>query len=193
MQGGLNLLYVGRLDPEKGVATIINALRGFPAAKKVHLRILGTGSQKQQLQAMARKVTTAQIDFEGQASITDVQAAMQWSHVVLVPSLVTERWMEQWGRVPIEAILSGRLCLVSNSGELPHLSPIPGTVFAPGDSDDLRRVVMDLTASQEQMQSVISQQYANAQRFDALTLATQVDELWSAALAVRVPSKYPSD
>jgi len=187
MQCGVNVLYVGRLDPEKGVATIIEALRGIPAERNVHLRILGTGQQEQQLRTVASNLSTARIDLEGPASLNDVQAAMQWSHVVVVPSLVTDRWMEQWGRAAVEAILSGRPCLVSDSGELPNISPVLGTVFTAGDSTDLKRRLLDLTASPEHMQSIADKQYVRAKRFEATALAEQLSQLWAQALVANRP------
>lgn len=182
MERGLNLLYVGRLDPEKGAATIIEALRAIPAEKNVRLRILGTGRQAQQLRTASSDITSAQIAFEGQASLTEVRDAMQWSHMVIVPSLVTDRSKEQWGRVAVEATLSGRPCLVSDSGELPNISPVPGTVFKAGSSDDLARKLLALTVSPEQMQVTAHQQYLSVGRFEAANLAITLGDLWSRAL-----------
>jgi len=178
----LNILYVGRLDPEKGVSTIIQALRLMPTNIRIHLRILGSGAIERQLRTMANDVSTAQIDFEGAASLGHVRAVMQWSHVVIVPSLVTDRWMEQWGRVPVEAILSGRPCLVSSSGELPYISPVPETIFAAGSSSDLADKLRQVTTRDQTLQEVADQQYLKVQRFEAPSLAEQLDELWREAL-----------
>lgn len=183
MEAGLNVLYVGRLDPEKGVATIMDAIGTISTEMDVHLRILGTGPNDQYLRTLATNVQAARIEFEGQASLADVRDALQWSHVVIVPSLVTARWKEQWGRVSVEAILSGRPCLVSNSGELPNISPIQGTVFTAGDGTDLTRKLLGLAASPEHMQGIADQQYVSAQRFEASTLAAKLDDLWAQALA----------
>ena len=182
LEAGLNVLYVGRLDPEKGVSTIIEALRSANADKRTRLRILGTGPQEQHLRTLARNVSAAHIDFEGQASLSEVRAAMKWAHVVIVPSLVTERWKEQWGRVPVEAILSGRLCLVSDSGELPRLSPVPGTVFASGDSEDLRNRLEFLVRNPSSFQTLADQQNAHIESFDASVLASKLLDLWSRSL-----------
>ncbi len=178
----LDILYVGRLDPEKGVSTIIQALRLMPTNIPIHMRILGSGPIERQLKAMANDVPTAQIDFEGAASLGDVRAAMQWSHVVIVPSLVTDRWMEQWGRVPVEAILSGRPCLVSDSGELPYISPVPETIFTAGSSSDLADKLRQVTTRAQRLQDVADQQYLSVQRFGAEALAEQLNELWRKAL-----------
>jgi glycosyltransferase involved in cell wall biosynthesis len=179
MKAGLNVLYVGRLDPEKGVATIIDALRIISTEKNIHLRILGTGTHEQHLRTLANNVPAARIDFEGQASLADVQVAMQWSHVVIVPSLVTDRWMEQWGRVPVEAILSGRPCLVSDSGELPHISPVPGTVFTAGDPEDLWRRLENLVQTPNRMQRLANEQHAHVESLNAYPLAHALNDLWS--------------
>ena len=155
------------------------------------MKILGSGAIDRQLKTIANDVSTAQIDFDGEASLSDVRAAMQWSHVVVVPSLVTDRWMEQWGRVPVEAILSGRPCLVSDSGELPNISPVPGTVFTAASSNDLQLKLLDLAASPEHMQSIADQQYISAQRFEASALTARLHGLWAEALTVKQSSSTP--
>ena len=178
---GTNLLYVGRLDPEKGVATILQALRNVPDTRRFHLRILGAGPHEPYLRRLADNIPAARVEFEGTAAVTEVQAAMQWSHVVIVPSLVTDRWMEQWGRVPVEAMLSGRPCLVSDSGELPQIVPMAETIFAAGASDGLQHKLLDLTTSQEHMQQVADKQYLSTTRFEAPTVAAKLSNLWKQA------------
>jgi len=182
LENFLNILYVGRLDPEKGVSTIIQALKLMPTNIRIHLRILGSGASEQQLKTMANDVLSAKIDFDGEASLRDVSAAMHWSHVVIVPSLVTDRWMEQWGRVPVEAILSGRPCLVSDSGELPHISPVPETIFTAGSSGDLADKLRQVTARHRALQNVADRQFLSVQRFEAGVLAEQLNDLWGRAL-----------
>ncbi len=177
-----NILYVGRLEPEKGVQTVIEMLRMMPAEIPIHFRVLGTGTMANHLRTLAHDLPMTQIDFEGSASISDVRSAMQWCHLGVVPSLTTNRWMEQWGRVAVETIMSGRPCLVSDSGELPNISPIPGTVFSAGDCTDLRDKILPLVANPTSMQIVANRQFVSTQRFDASALATQVHHLWASAL-----------
>jgi len=86
------------------------------------------------------------------------------------------------GRVPVEAILSGRPCLVSDSGELPYISPVPGTIFSAGSSSDLADKLQELTARDQTLQDVADQQYLGVQRFEAGVLAEQLNELWGRAL-----------
>ena len=178
----VNLLYVGRLDPEKGVQTVIEALHLMPTSARFHFRVLGSGSMERQLRSMVDADLSSKIDFEGQASLVNVRAAMRWAHLVVVPSLVTPRWMEQWGRVPVEAILSGRPCLVSDSGELPYVSPIPQTVFRVGERNELRDRILQVTTDVQTLQSLADQQYLSVQRFQPVHLAEQTVELWRNAL-----------
>jgi len=185
IDAGLNLLYVGRLDPEKGVKTIIQALEVLPTGTQCHLKILGTGPQEQELKTLGKNVAGVQIDFAGHAPVDELKTAIEWSHVVIVPSLRTDRWMEQWGRVPVEAIYSGRPCLVSDSGELPLVSPVPTTVFRAGDSLDLASRLSDLTTSLDHMKRVADAQYKSALRFDSSLLAAKLNELWDQSLQLR--------
>lgn len=181
----LRVLYVGRLDPEKGVKTIIDALAGPIGNLDVHLRVLGTGSEEQQLRTYAARVADATVSFEGSAPVDQVASAMSWSHIVVVPSLVTSRWAEQWGRVAVEAILSGRPCLVSRSGELPLISPNPETHFLPGSADDLRRKIELLSSNVSRLRETAQDQHDNIRRFDPETLGHALYTLWEEALTMR--------
>jgi glycosyltransferase involved in cell wall biosynthesis len=66
---------------------------------------------------------------------------------LVLPSRSTPSWIEQFGRVLIEAMACGIPCVGSDSGEIPHVLGDAGLVFREGDSaalrDQLRRLAGD--------------------------------------------------
>lgn len=69
--------------------------------------------------------------------------------LVIVPSISTKKWVEQYGRVAAESLACGKLVLASNSGYLPALLGGVGIVFEEGDVEELaaliRKVIGDKT------------------------------------------------
>ena len=58
--------------------------------------------------------------------------------VLVLPSLTTARWKEQFGRVLIEAMALGVPVIGSDSGEIPWVIGDAGLVFPEGNSAVLR-------------------------------------------------------
>ena len=105
------ILYFGRLSPEKGVKTLIDA------AKKCgcHLVILGTGPQEEELKAFAEGY--ADIEFKGFQTGESLRNYVRNSKCVVLPS----EWYENGPYSAMEAMALGKPLIVSNLGGLPEL------------------------------------------------------------------------
>jgi glycosyltransferase involved in cell wall biosynthesis len=64
--------------------------------------------------------------------------------VLVCPSLSTKRWVEQYGRVLIEAMACGIPVVGSDSGEIPHVIGEAGLVCAEGNTEALREQLQRL-------------------------------------------------
>ena len=140
----LRVAYCGRLVEQKGVQTLIQAVSTLPTGTTV-LRVLGEGKYRSSLERLATELGTP-VEFLGQGSESDVADLLRWSHVVVVPTLVVRRFKEQWGRIAVEAMLSGRAVVASDSGELPLLLGEPEMVFAWADDKALARLLRRLSS-----------------------------------------------
>jgi glycogen(starch) synthase len=106
------LLYVGRLDPRKGVDTAVRALADLPAA---HLTIAGGWDdvEEARLQSLATELgVSARIHFAGQCDRAALISLYEAADVVLFPV----RWNEPWGLVPLEAMAKGRPVVATGRG-----------------------------------------------------------------------------
>jgi glycosyltransferase involved in cell wall biosynthesis len=114
--------FAGRLDPEKGVALLLEAWNRHPDGTLGPLRIAGDGP----LAGLVRSHAAARSDIEylGPLDHTRVAEAMRRSAVVVVPSL----WDEVLPTVALEALAHGRPVLGTRVGGLPWLleTPDPG-------------------------------------------------------------------
>lgn len=179
---GVHLLYVGRLVPEKGVDTLLLALSNWQLPNTT-LRILGTGPDEKRLRSLANHVKTVRVQFEGTADINGVKEAYRWSHIVVVPSRDSKRWKEQWGRVAVEAMMSGRVCISSDSGELPYIQSESDAVFAQNDYVQLRAILERLILHPQELLSLANAQYRSTNVFNPAKLAIDLNSLWSRAVS----------
>jgi glycosyltransferase involved in cell wall biosynthesis len=126
-----------RLVPEKGVHLLLEAAVGLPGDWQI--RIAGEGPETERLIALAKRLGLAdRVQFDGVIASTQMAAYLQQLDILVLPSLTTRRWKEQFGRALIEAMACERVVVGSDSGEIPHVIGDAGLVFPEGDTAALR-------------------------------------------------------
>jgi glycosyltransferase involved in cell wall biosynthesis len=139
----LEVLLVGRVTAQKGFGDVIEAAAGLPG---VRLTLCGEGDLLDDLVRRAREREVV-LDTPGFVDADELARRMAAAHVLVQPSVTTPELAEQFGRTVAEGMTVGLPCLVSDSGELPHLVGLdPRAVFREGDVADLRE---HLTALQD--------------------------------------------
>lgn len=109
---GQHVVYVGRLSPEKGIATLIGACHDA----RVPLKIAGTGPQLAQLQALVASLG-ADVEFLGYLSGAALHDAIRSARVAAVPS-------ESYENAPLgvlEAYALGKPVIGARIGGIPEL------------------------------------------------------------------------
>jgi glycosyltransferase involved in cell wall biosynthesis len=131
---GAGAVFVGRLSPEKGVRTLIEAWRGLDMT----LRIVGDGPEADEL----RRIAPPNVTFVGRRDRDGVFAEIASAAFVTVPSI----WYENFPVTVVEAMAMGRPILASRIGALEEIvsEGVEGVHFRPGDPNDLRRAARAL-------------------------------------------------
>ncbi|MBP7460532.1 MAG: glycosyltransferase family 4 protein [Candidatus Delongbacteria bacterium] len=117
--GILHFGFIGRLIPEKGLEWLLKTLQraDFPFV----LDIVGYGPEREKLQQL--RFNEGQIvNWKGHVphdSLPEVTA--EWDFLV-IPSISTSRWKEQFGRVIIEALALEIPVLGSDCGSIPEVT-----------------------------------------------------------------------
>lgn len=126
-----DFLYLGRLSPEKGLMTLIEAVQ----RAGVKLKIAGTGPMEDRLKARAAGLNPHQVTFLGFVNGQRKLDLIRRSCFTVVPS----EWFESFGLSAAESLAGGTPVIASRIGGLPEVvqDKVSGLLFAPGDADDL--------------------------------------------------------
>jgi glycosyltransferase involved in cell wall biosynthesis len=107
------MLYVGRIDERKGIASAIEALTHLPA--EASLTIVGEGNRVQEREfgeLAARLGVADRVRREPQRSREELKDIYEAADVVVFPVV----WSEPWGLVPLEAMALGRPVVATGRG-----------------------------------------------------------------------------
>lgn len=155
------VLFVGRLNAQKGIATLVRALA--QARAPVRLRVIGDGPDGPALRAEATRLgLAARIDWQPALPQTALAAEYRRAGMVVVPSID-----EGLGMVAVEAQLCGAPVIASDSGGLPDVvrHARTGLLVPPGDPAALAAAIDDLVLHPERAHAL-----ADAGRHSALAV-----------------------
>ncbi len=124
------LLYFGRLTEEKGLLTLIWAMKQLPDIK---LRIVGDGPLKEKLQNLVDMPDNIQL--VGYKSGDELAREIVGARAVVIPS----EWYENYPMSALEAISYGKPIIAANIGGLPEIvrDQKSGLLFQSGNASDL--------------------------------------------------------
>jgi len=124
-------LFVGRLSPEKGLSTLLDAWSNHPAFPD--LRIAGEGPLASLVHEAC--VRTPRVKWLGPLSRAETFEQMRNARFLICPST----WYECFALVVVEAFACGLPVIASSLGALPELirPEQTGLLFTPGSASDL--------------------------------------------------------
>ncbi len=109
---GNYFLYFGRLAPEKGVGTLLQAA----AAARVKLKLVGTGPEEQQLRAAAEALGS-DVEFCGYQTGAALHSIVRNARAVVLPS----EWYENGPMSVLESYALGTPVLGADIGGIPEM------------------------------------------------------------------------
>ncbi len=129
--------FAGRLVPQKGLDTLLDAVAGLPG--RVRCLVVGEGPYREAMTARAGALgLDGRLEVTGSVPHDTMTEYLSRMDVLVLPSRTTSRWKEQFGRVLVEAMALGVPVIGSDSGEIPAVVADAGLVFPEGDADALR-------------------------------------------------------
>lgn len=116
LRGKKLVIYVGRLDKEKGVDYLIKAAKDIDA----EIYILGGGDYQKELEKLVKELKLDNVHFMGyfgQGTVKNLRKFYQRADVVVVPSI----GKEAFGLVILEAMAARTPVVASNIGGIPNI------------------------------------------------------------------------
>lgn len=135
-----NIGYAGRMISAKGLVLLLEAVRGLSG--DWHLTLIGEGPLKNKLRRDAdSQGIGGRVSFAPYVRSEEMPAHLRALDVLVLPSLTTPAWKEQFGRVLVEAMACGVPVIGANSGEIPNVIGDAGLIFPEGSVDNLRQAL----------------------------------------------------
>lgn len=127
-------LYFGRLAPEKGVATLMQAAK----ASGVKLKIAGTGPLEKELHALQAKLQ-ANVEFLGYRTGLELHELIRCARAVVLPS----EWYENAPMSVLESFALGTPVIGARIGGIPEMvvEGESGWSFRSGSADELTELL----------------------------------------------------
>ncbi|GAA6527718.1 hypothetical protein IDVR_35160 [Intrasporangium sp. DVR] len=183
--------YVGRLEPSKGIHVLLDAVADD---ERLTVRLAGDGSAAADVRSRARQERLAgRVELVGSLGQADVPDFYRSVDVVAVPSLTTDTWVEQFGRVAVEAMACGTPVVASDSGALPEVVGEAGLLVPPGDARALRDALVRVGTEADVAATLRTAGLARAAQTGWATVAALQEGLYRKALGPAGGPTEPGD
>lgn len=174
----LNLLYLGRLEPQKGVDLLIDVVTNLQS-ERVHLDIVGNGVEMEKLQSSIPSSSSDMISFHGRVPHSEIGEYYGKSDMFVHP----HRWPEPFGRVILEALQYKCPVLSANIGAPPWISGSAGYEFKTGDTEDLRMKIKYAIDNPDIITDMSSQATTEIQKFSKDNILPLIESGYNDILA----------
>ncbi len=175
------ILYLGRLHPEKSVDTLIRAIPlVLKEAPNTHFLIVGPGYLDSALQELAESLgISKQITFCGALSDEEVVFAYNACDIYVLPSLA-----ELEGMTVLEAMACGKPVLIANAEEsaATHFVEGNGFLFRPRDSEDLAAKALQLLTDERLLAQCAALSLIESKQYNITRSVAQLENLYYSLL-----------
>jgi glycogen(starch) synthase len=177
------VLLVGRLVYEKGFHLALDALAPvIHDLGDVRFVVAGTGTAEQELKRQARRLRLSRYgSFLGWTGDDMLHSLYRVSDLCIVPSIY-----EPFGLVALEAMASGCLCIVADTGGLREVVPGDGSVglrFRSRDSASLGAVLEQVLTDDDTRVQIGAEAREHILKFDWVEVARRTAEIYEALTA----------
>jgi glycosyltransferase involved in cell wall biosynthesis len=132
--GKAYILYFGRLSPEKGLITLLQAAN----QERINLVLAGDGPQRRQLEALAKSLKI-EVVFTGHLKEKELGSTIEQAKVTVLPA----EWYENAPISILESYAMGKPVIAADIGGIPELvkDGLTGKLFPSGSVSELARLL----------------------------------------------------
>jgi glycosyltransferase involved in cell wall biosynthesis len=179
--------FVGRLAEEKGLDVLLHALAQLEG-RNLALTVVGDGPLRGSLEELAHQLGV-DATFLGAVKLGEVDPLLAQFDVLAVPSVLTERDEEQFGRVIVEGMSAGLPIVATRVGAQPAVAGDAAVLVGPGDADELASAIGSLIDDEPRRQQLAATGIERYHRcYAPSVLASDLVATWERALAGARPA-----
>ncbi len=183
------VLLVGRLVYEKGFHLALDALAPvIRRLRNVRFVVAGTGTAEAELKRQSRRLRLTRYGaFLGWVGDDMLHSLYRVADLCIVPSIY-----EPFGLVALEAMASGCLCVVADTGGLREVVPSDGTVgvrFPSRDSAALGEILQQVLTDDAMRAQLIAEAREHVLGFDWAEVASRTAGIYRELAAAGTPSR----
>jgi phosphatidylinositol alpha-mannosyltransferase len=187
-EGVRHVLYVGRLEPRKGVDRLVAAMsRVQRRLANARLVVVGSGPDRESLRQLAAARTT-DILFMGDVPDPELPALYQWSELACAPAIGDE----SFGIVLLESLAAGTPVVATRIEGYDELIGRAqcGRLVPPGDADALADAIEGLLGDGAARREAAARGAALALRYDWRLIAKRLEAIYEETLdSTRDPAR----
>jgi glycosyltransferase involved in cell wall biosynthesis len=181
----LHLALVGRMVPEKGVIDAVRVIADLHTRRRmdVALVLAGSGPALTAAMSLAERLGVGErVEHRPWLALSDMAELYRQTHIVLAPSRSTARWVEQFGRMIVEAQASGCVVVGYESGSIPEVGGDAAIIVPEGDAAALAAASAQILSDPDQFEARRRSGLALARERTWSKVAAKQVELYRAAL-----------
>jgi len=135
------ILYVGRLDPRKGVDILVKSVPKILEKRQIEVWIIGDGRDRKKLERLiAEKKIVDKVKFFGEIKYENLPEFYDKADIFVHPA----KWIEPFGRTLLEAMASGIPIISSDISISPEIVDGCGLRYTNNDPQSLADAVLKL-------------------------------------------------
>ena len=128
----------GHHEVLRAIAALRAGLDGADGREDVRLMIIGAGPEEKRLRRHAAELGVGErVDFRPAVPYDEMVSLYSRASCLVLASLPTKGWEEQFGMVLAEAMAAGLPVVASASGAIPEVMAGQARLFEPGDWSEL--------------------------------------------------------
>ena len=176
----LRICYVGRVDPQKGVDTLINAILRIDDLTSFHVDIVGEdilnkGTGINELRTRVKENNMGgKVTFHGWINYESLPQFYAQTDVFVHPG----RWPEPFGRTLLEALQHDCAIIASEVGAPPWIAGEAGLTFPRDDISRLEKQLRRVIQTPELVEKLQSNAKVELERFNPSEITDQIERLY---------------
>ncbi len=174
------ILFVGRLVYEKGIYDLAEALNLLKNRLDYMVLLIGSGPEYQNLTKKMKDLElTPRVFFIKQVPYQEMAEVMNLADVLVLPSIKTKVWEEQFGMVLIEAMACGKAVIVTE-GVTKEIVGVRGGIVNAQDPVMLAKALYALLSNKQRLKIAGAYGRTRVKRiFSAAAVSKRLEEIYN--------------